>query len=87
MTSSRAANVSFRYYIRVELTFNSHVDVVVGGGSAGCALAARLAEGDSSATVCLIEAGPDHKDMSIVNVPGLNLATWEGKIDWRQAAS
>jgi choline dehydrogenase-like flavoprotein len=33
--------------------------VVLGGGSAGCALAARLSE-DADRRVCLVEAGPDY---------------------------
>ncbi len=41
--------------------------VVVGGGSAGCALAARLSE-DPSLRVCLVEAGPPD-DSALVSTP------------------
>lgn len=43
--------------------------VVVGGGTAGAIVAARLAE-DGSATVCLIEAGPsDEGDSRVLELP------------------
>ena len=51
--------------------------VIVGGGSAGATLAARLSE-DPSATVCLIEAGGDGKDL-LIRVPAGAIALLPGR--------
>ncbi|HEY4004423.1 MAG TPA: GMC family oxidoreductase N-terminal domain-containing protein [Pseudonocardia sp.] len=50
--------------------------VVVGGGSSGCALAARLSE-DPSLRVCLLEAGPS--DVDDPNI--LRLTDWMALLD------
>jgi choline dehydrogenase len=56
--------------------------VVVGGGTAGCALAARLSE-DSRRTVCLLEAGGSGKSV-FVNVPGaIVMAQRSSALNWR----
>ena len=56
--------------------------VVVGGGTAGCALAVRLSE-DSSRTVCLLEAGGSGRGM-FINVPAtLVMAQRSAALNWR----
>jgi choline dehydrogenase len=56
--------------------------IVVGGGTAGCALAARLSE-DSSRTVCLIEAGGTGRNV-FTRVPGtIVMAQRNPALNWR----
>jgi len=54
--------------------------VVVGAGSAGCALAAGLVE-RTDAHVLLIEAGPEARDPRIA-IPGMTGDVWFGRNDW-----
>ena len=54
--------------------------VIVGAGSAGCVLAARLTE-DPDVTVCLVEAGPPDAAEEI-HIPVGQLALATSKYDW-----
>ncbi|KAF7554919.1 hypothetical protein G7Z17_g2562 [Cylindrodendrum hubeiense] len=56
--------------------------IVVGGGTAGVTVAARLSEGLPSATILLIEAGPAAWDELKINVPGMKGSTLGTKYDW-----
>jgi choline dehydrogenase len=56
--------------------------IIVGAGTAGCVLAARLSE-DASNTVCLIEAGPRDSHL-FIHVPALvGAAISQKHLNWR----
>ena len=44
------------------------------GGTAGCVVAARLAEADPSLSILVIEGGMNNKDMASVRNPALHLS-------------
>ncbi|KAM0193359.1 hypothetical protein ACHAPA_004453 [Fusarium lateritium] len=56
--------------------------IVVGGGTAGVAVAARLSEGLPSSSILLIEAGPAVWDEPKINIPGMKGTTLGTKYDW-----
>jgi choline dehydrogenase len=61
-------------------SLNTYDYVIVGGGSAGCVLAARLSE-DAQTTVCLVEAGPADTNESI-HVPVRGSSLLRTRLDW-----
>jgi choline dehydrogenase-like flavoprotein len=55
--------------------------IIVGGGSAGSVLAARLTE-DPNTTVCLLEAGPADRSVLIHCPAGIALMAQTGQANW-----
>lgn len=55
--------------------------VIVGGGTAGCVLAARLSE-DPSVSVTLVEAGPENRGLLVRMPAGLGSLYDKGALHW-----
>ena len=58
--------------------------LIIGGGTAGCILAARLSE-DPSCRVTLLEAGPEDRDIWIHIPAGYARLFASGRYDWKFA--
>jgi choline dehydrogenase-like flavoprotein len=56
--------------------------IIIGGGSAGCVLAARLSE-DPEVTVALLEAGPPDTSVLLHCPAGLALLAQNGQANWK----
>jgi choline dehydrogenase len=64
------------------MTMPGYDYVIIGGGSAGCVLAARLSE-DPAVQVCLLEAGGANKELLVRMPAGVgNLIKAKGKHNW-----
>ncbi|KAG7119696.1 Pyranose dehydrogenase 3 like protein [Verticillium longisporum] len=61
---------------------DSYDYIVVGGGTAGTALATRLSLGLSKSKILLIEAGPAAPDDLKINVPGFRGSILGSNLDW-----
>ena len=80
--TSYAASPNDRKHDDMELADATFDYIIIGGGSAGCVLAARLTE-DSGATVAVLEAGSADKSVLIHCPAGLAVLAKTGDANWK----
>ncbi|KAH7347081.1 hypothetical protein BKA66DRAFT_432829 [Pyrenochaeta sp. MPI-SDFR-AT-0127] len=61
---------------------NSYDFIIIGGGTAGLAVASRISIGLPNHSVLVIEAGPDGRQEPGIFIPGRKGSTLGGKYDW-----
>jgi len=61
---------------------NAYDFIIIGGGTAGIALATRLSQGLPHSNILVVEAGPFALDELGINVPGRKGSTLGTKYDW-----
>ncbi|KAH6616486.1 hypothetical protein C7974DRAFT_416615 [Boeremia exigua] len=66
----------------VEDVADAYDFIVVGGGTAGLAVASRISIGLPNSTILVIEAGPDGRQEPGIYIPGRKGSTLGGKYDW-----
>jgi choline dehydrogenase-like flavoprotein len=81
LLSTLAASTSF--LSSAAAAINTEYDfIVVGGGTAGLAVASRLSQYLPKNTILVIEAGPDGRDVPGIFVPGMKGSTLGGPLDY-----
>src|SRR5262249_53445937 len=79
----RVATIRYKTEKQREGEEKTMVDyIIIGGGSAGCVLAARLSE-DPQVQVVLLEAGPVDRSVLIHCPAGLALMAKSGQANWQ----
>ncbi|KAH8890589.1 GMC oxidoreductase [Thozetella sp. PMI_491] len=77
-----ASSVVGVWALREAEAVNGYDYIIVGGGTAGSAVATRLSQGLPGLSILLIEAGPAALDENKINVPGMRASTIGGPLDW-----
>jgi choline dehydrogenase-like flavoprotein len=74
--------VSSRVKIRTIVVVTNNFQIIIGGGTAGLAVASRLGQSLTEACILVVEAGPDGRSEPGIYIPGRKGSTFGTKYDW-----